>query len=171
MSSSRICPLRASRTLAHSAVRGFSAGSPVAEAELFFDDEPMTLARWPNAGFRGATAKEGDLKVIVDTDRVARWSAEIEPWVFAYWHHDWAELYEPLAGVDATKQALLRTAKVKPVYGITPDRVRWYAFNLLAELDSPGEYYLDRVSGRLYFWPPRPDNCAVLSVANEFDSR
>ncbi len=144
------------------AVRGFSAGSPVAEAELFFDDKPMTLARWPDVGFRGAKAKQSDLKVIVDTDRVSRWSAAPEPW-----DHDWAELCEPLAGVDATERALLRTPEVKPVYGITPDRVRWYAFNLLSELDRPGEYYLDRVTGRLYFWPPRPGSPAVLSVASE----
>ena len=143
------------------ALRGFGADSPPAEAEVFYDDEPMTLARWPNSGFRGAKAKENDLMVIVDTDRVGRWSAESEPWVFA----DWAELYEPLAGVDASKPALLRTPQVKPAYGITPDRVRWYVLNLLSELDTPGEYYLDRVSGRLYFWPPRAGGRAVLSVA------
>lgn len=146
------------------AVRGFSAGSPPAEAELFYDDAPMTLARWPNSGFRGATAKEGDLTVIVGTDRVSRWSAEVDPWIFAYWHHDWAELYEPLAGVDVRKQALLRTPEVKPVYGITPDRVRWYGLNLLSELDTPGEYYLDRANGRLYFWPPQTAGRAVLSL-------
>ena len=28
--------------------------------------------------------------------------------------------------------------------------------NLLPELDSPGEWYLDRPSGILYFWPPAP---------------
>jgi len=34
-------------------VHGFAMGSPVAEAELFYGDAPMTLARWPNKGFRG----------------------------------------------------------------------------------------------------------------------
>ncbi len=92
--------------------------------------------------------------------------AEKEPWVFAYWHHDWAELFEPLAGVDPAKHALLRTAKVKPVYGLTPNRARWYAFNPLAELDRPGEYYVDRAAGLLYFWPPRAGGRAVLSVSD-----
>jgi hypothetical protein len=146
--------------------RGFGAGNPPAEAELFYNDEPMILARWPNSGFRGAKAKEDDWTVIVDTDRVSRWSGETEPWVFAYWHHDWAELYEPLAGVDATKQALLRTPKMKPVYGVTPKNARWYAFNLLAELDAPGEYYLDRANRLLYFWPPRAGGRAVLSLSD-----
>jgi len=96
---------------------------------------------------------------------VARWSAESEPWVFAYWHFDWAELYEPLAGVDAALQAIRRSTKVTPVYGITPKEARWYGFNLLSELDTPGEYYLDRVNGLLYFWPPRANGRAVLSLA------
>ena len=146
-------------------VRGFGVGNPAAEAELFCDDEPMTLARWPNDGFRGASAKEGDQIVIVDTDRVSRWTVESEPWVFVYWHHDWAELYEPLVGVDAAKQALLRTSKVKAVYGVTPARTRWYGFNLLSELDTPGEYYLDRTNGRLYFWPPHAGGRVELSMA------
>ncbi|MBC7289027.1 MAG: right-handed parallel beta-helix repeat-containing protein, partial [Armatimonadetes bacterium] len=30
----------------------------------------------------------------------------------------------------------------------------YYAFNALCELDQPGEWYLDRETGILYFWPP-----------------
>lgn len=144
--------------------RGFSRGYPVAEAELFACDEPMTLVRWPNNGFRKATAKTDDQTVIVDTDRMTRWSAEAEPWVMAYWHHDWAELYEPLVGFDPARKALLRDAKIKPVYGLTPANTRWYVSNVLAELDSPGEYYIHRTKGLLYFWPPQPDAVTALSM-------
>jgi hypothetical protein len=34
-------------------VHGFANANPPAIAELFFQDQPMTLARWPNEGFRG----------------------------------------------------------------------------------------------------------------------
>lgn len=60
------------------AVRGFSMGSPVAEAEIFFNDEPMTLARWPNDGFRGAKRRITLQRVEVDTDRLQRWVGEKE---------------------------------------------------------------------------------------------
>ena len=33
-------------------------------------------------------------------------------------------------------------------------RIRYFAFNLLEELDQPGEWYLDRKQGILYFYPP-----------------
>lgn len=146
------------------AVRGFGKGGGPAEAELFFDDAPMTLARWPDEGFRGIEAVNG-LEVVTDTDRVAGWAGERDPWVFAYWHHDWAELYEPLAGISTANHALVRTKDIKPTYGLTAGRARWYGFNLLAELDQPGEYYLDRTEGRLFFWPPRAQGRAVLSMA------
>lgn len=148
--------------------RGFGTGKPLAEAELFFNDQPMTPARWPNKGFAGAKSKEDDRTVIVDTDRVARWTKEVDPWVFAYWHHDWAEVYEPLAGVDAAKNALIRTDKVKAVYGVTPANARWHAFNLLSEIDEPGEYQVDRTKGLLYFLPPADGGHAVLSMGDGF---
>ncbi len=148
------------------AVHGFSAGSPPAEAELFYNDQPMTLARWPNEGFRGVEQTDGVERVKVDTDRLARWTEETDPWVFAYWHHDWAELHEPIAGMDADAHVLIRSEKTKPVYGITKGRARWYAYNLLCELDEPGEFYLDRTVGKLYFWPPTPDGQAVLSLSD-----
>ncbi|MBN1556719.1 MAG: right-handed parallel beta-helix repeat-containing protein [Lentisphaerae bacterium] len=149
--------------------RGFSMGGPPAEAELFFDGRPMTLARWPNDGFRGARKRLSPVEVQVDTDRVRRWQDEADPWVFAYWHHDWAELYEPIEAVRTNDNVLVRSEKITPRYGITPSRVRWYGLNLLAELDQPGEYYIDRASGKLYFFrPPAEAGRAELSQAEGF---
>ena len=147
-------------------VHGFSIGGGPAEAELLHDDRPMTLARWPNEGFRGVKSAENVGRVKVDTDRLARWQDETDPWVFAYWFHDWAELHEPIAGLDPAAGVLVRSPKIKPVYGIAPGRARWYAYNLLSEINQAGEYYLDRKTGRLYFWPPREDGRAVLSRAD-----
>jgi hypothetical protein len=43
----------------------------------------------------------------------------------------------------------------------------FYAFNVLAEIDQPGEWYLDRHAGILYFWPPAPiqEGQVIVSVA------
>ncbi|MBT3380160.1 MAG: hypothetical protein HN742_35640 [Lentisphaerae bacterium] len=147
-------------------VHGFAMGSKPAEAELFFNDTPMTLARYPNQGFKGIKGKEANTVVKLDTDRVARWAAETDPWIFAYWHHDWAELHEPIVAVDTTKGTITRREDIKARYGITRGRARWYAYNLLAELDTPGEFYLDRQAGRLYFWPPEQGGSTVLSQAD-----
>ena len=145
---------------------GWSMDTQPAPAELFYDDQPMSLARWPNRGFRRVTAAPDLVNIEVDTDRMERWANEPAPWVMAYWHADWAELLEPLAGFDPPRRVLLRRADIRPGLGIVAENARWYVCNVLAELDTPGEYYLDRLRGRLYFWPPHPEGRAELSVAH-----
>jgi hypothetical protein len=144
---------------------GFSVGGPPPVLELVWNDQPQTLARWPNQGFATLAGKDDDRTLRVDAAPLARWTGEPAPWVCAYWHHDWAELCEPLAGVEAATGRLLRRADVRAVYGITPSRARWYAFNLLAELDRPGEYVVDAQHARLYHWPPTARGRAVATRA------
>ncbi len=135
--------------------------------ELFFQDKPMTLARWPNKGFvrivdvvggqpydiRGT---KGDRvgKFTYEGDRPKRWTEEQDVWVHGYWFWDWSDQRHPVESIDTER----RVIAVKPPYHRYGYRKgQWfYAFNLLAELDSPGEWYLDRQTGVLYFWPPAP---------------
>ncbi len=158
------------RTVGKLSVRGFGKPKQLAEAELFYDGRPATLARYPNEGFVGLAGKLDDRRLRVDLgrDRLRRWSQEPAPWVMAYWKYDWAELYEPLAGVDVENRLLIRRTDVKPQYGIDPGRARWYASNLLCELDQPGEYYIDRDRGMVFFWPPKRQVRTVLSQGDGF---
>ncbi len=136
--------------------RGF--GSPVTPAglELFFADSPMTLARWPNVGqwahVAGTAADQGADHYAYEGDRPARWAKAEDAWVYGYWKFDWADSYVKVTGVDAAHHRI-QTASAAELLAPTPGH-RWYALNLLEELDMPGEWYLDRATGRLYFWPP-----------------
>jgi hypothetical protein len=44
----------------------------------------------------------------------------------------------------------------QPGFGIGADQ-RFYLQNFLSELDSPGEYYIDRDNNKIYFWPTSSD--------------
>ena len=142
--------------------------------ELFFNDQPMTLARWPNEGFvripsvlrnrpfdvRGT---KGDKvgRFTYRGERPKRWLAENDAWLHGYWFWDWSSSYEKVASIDAERH-VIRLAEPYHNYGYRKDQ-RYYAVNLLAELDTPGEWYLDRETGVLYFWPPAPlDNARVV---------
>ena len=46
------------------------------------------------------------------------------------------------------------TLAAPSLYGVKSGR--FYALNLLEELDAPGEFYIDAKNRRLYFWPPAP---------------
>lgn len=132
--------------------RGMGVPGAVAGLELFCDEDPMPLAAWPNGDGWAATAAGAEGRFTVDTDRIARWAAAPDLWVHGYWTYDWADSYEKVAAVDVAKKEL---ATVAPhgVYGYQPKR-RYRVLNLLEELDAPGEWYLDRERGLLYFWPP-----------------
>lgn len=145
--------------------------------ELFFRDEPMTLARYPNEGFIKITGVLGPTEIAwgnakgraegdftYDGDRPARWKDEKEAWALGYWFHDWAEQRQPIASIDAAAKRLILAG---PPHHYGYRQGRWfYGFNLLCEIDRPGEWYLDRRTGILYFWPPAPieDGQATVSV-------
>jgi len=133
--------------------------------ELFFRNRRMTLARWPNQGFTTIVDTAGgdryDIrgtwgdrigKFVYEGDRPSRWIGEQDPWVHGYWFWDWSDERHPVAAIDPAQH----TISVRPPYhGYGYRKGQWYyAFNLLSELDAPGEWYLDRAAGVLYFRPP-----------------
>lgn len=147
--------------------RGFGLTVVPAGLELFFDHKPMTLARWPNEGFvkivetvggepTTGLGFKGDKigKFTYEGDRPKRWSEEKDIWLHGFWFWDWADTYEPVESID-TEKSIITNRKPYHWYGYRAG-ARWYAVNLLAELDAPGEWYLDRGNGQLYFWPPAP---------------
>ncbi len=156
-------------------------GAP-AVPELFFNDERMTPARWPNEGWAtiakiveaGSVPRDGDTSPRPGTfeysgDRPTRWNVEAGVWLLGYWCFDWYEETIKVQAIDGDKRQI--TLARPTVYGIkqgNPAPRRYRALNLLEELDQPGEFYVDRVSDRLYFWPPAEMTGAriVLSTLN-----
>jgi hypothetical protein len=135
--------------------------------ELFFDDRPMTLARWPNEGFvdvvglvepdtvniRGTKGSKTG-KFMYEGDRPSRWLQENDAWVHGYWFWDWSDERQKIESIDTEKRVI---AVAPPYHGYGYRVGQWfYGLNILAELDMAGEWYLDRESGVLYFWPPSP---------------
>ncbi|NLG27102.1 MAG: hypothetical protein GX557_04280 [Chloroflexi bacterium] len=163
--------------------RSLSAGGsaqgyrqPAAHLELFFGGYPMTLARWPNEGFvhiagyvepqaDGHRGTIGTLEAgfTYEGDRPRGWQPSEDIWVHGYWAWDWANSYERIAHLDVDKR-LIVTAPPHGQYGFRPGN-RFYFLNVLEELDQPGEYYVDRQRGVLYFWPPSPVEASETLVS------
>ncbi|MCC6153580.1 MAG: right-handed parallel beta-helix repeat-containing protein [Candidatus Hydrogenedentes bacterium] len=143
---------------------GFGMGAGIAPLEVFADGKPLTLARWPNDDWAKIAAvpagKDGG-KFTYDGDQPSKWKFHDDIWVHGYWTWDWADSSEKVASINLeTKE--IATLAPHGVYGYK-EGARYFVFNVLEELDRPGEYYVDRTTGMLYVWPP--DNTRTMHVS------
>ena len=155
------------------AFRGFTNEHPVL-LEDFCNGERMQMARWPNEGFahfgeivdtgsglrdRTGPKRPGVFKY--EGERPARWNTAEGVWLQGYWARAYLCTVVKVGSIDTEKREI--ELAVPLGYGLdTRGAKRFFALNLLEELDSPGEWYLDRKRGTLYFWPPAPlEECSV----------
>ena len=145
------------------------------EMELFASGRDMTIARYPNAGWiqipqvvdRGVKPidrKTGEWEhgykggvFTYEGDEPARWDVAKGVYMKGFWCHDWCSETLRVASIDTAKKQI--TSEGVHTYGIgnsskwhTAKR-RYYVYNLLEELDAPGEWFLDRETRLLYFYP------------------
>lgn len=133
--------------------------------ELNFNGDMMQLARWPNSGFETVVSAPNDVygkQFTYSGTRPERWILANDPWVFGYWYWDWYDEYLKMTNINTATKTISVTPG--PAYGIRGGQ-RWYALNLLEEIDIPGEWYLDRSNGILYFWPPADLNTGVTLIS------
>ncbi len=133
--------------------------------QVYFRGQAMTLSRWPDEGFvkiAGLVEKDGHQihgipgsltgKFHYEEDRPAGWVGEKDAWLHGYWFWDWSDQRQKIAAILPDTKAI----ELTPPYHSYGYRVgQWYyAFNLLCELDRPGEWFVDREKGLLFFWSP-----------------
>jgi hypothetical protein len=146
--------------------RGFGTTGITAALEVFYRNQPMTLARWPNQGFaKIATTPDGEkgLTFTVSGTNLKAWKNEINLLATGYWSNYWADTTIAIETIDLATQQFTLTAPAPP-YGLKIGLSVFFQ-NALAELDQPGEWYLDKVNSMLYFWPPETLNEKEVEVS------
>ena len=152
------------------------------KADLYLNNKPMTLARFPNKAEDGSwrflkadvagkfgrnTPNPGGAWFLMDAgenaSRVEKWTKE-DPgtaWLHGYWGFDWADCYRKLAAavpvtINGSNYINVSFDPITHNAGMedVKTHARWYGVNLKSELDSPGEYYIDETELALYFMPP-----------------
>jgi hypothetical protein len=135
---------------------GIERSTLPAALELFFNDRPMPLAGWPNKGWLKIAAvpiagPKGE-RFSYEGDRPKRWSKTEDVWIHGYMNRNWCDTYEQVAALDGQGREII-TREPHDYRGYKAGQ-RFHFLNVLEELDEPGEWYLDRAAGTLYFWPP-----------------
>jgi len=77
----------------------------------------------------------------------------------------WADATAKVAKID-TRARTITTAEGYHYGGgmSTQQGIQYYAFNLLEEIDAPGEWYLNRSTGMLYLYPPTDPDASTIEI-------
>jgi hypothetical protein len=145
--------------------------------QLLFNGERQPLARYPNVDPKDLLyggwafldempegAGEGHQwkrEAYVKAADVRRWSRPEDVELFIFPMYGWWNFIEPVKALDAGSRKL--TLARDCGYDLHPHN-RYFFQNALEELDAPGEWYLDRQAGLLYFWPPAPLEGAEVRI-------
>ena len=136
-----------------------------AQAELSLNGEVQKLAGWPNGEYTGLIkptdtneygkrTKSGianGCSFKVNYDRPSQWSKPEQAWLSGTIGPNYEFDYYPVSRFDSEEKRVYLSRGALEKYYTEP----YYRFeNVPEELDEPGEYYIDRQSGMLYFYPP-----------------
>lgn len=157
---------------------GFGRPSSPAWSELFADDKPLEISRWPNDSTvligkviepgTGEHTKDAKNPVFeYNEERPSAWENAGQFWISGYFAHGYASDMIKVDHLDAETRTI-HTAQ-QTVYGFMTgaDWRRWYALNLLEELDRPGEYVIDKENEKMYVYLPDGTRKIDVSVLDE----
>lgn len=150
-------------------------------SELFMNGQRMRIARWPNSGWAfisefldtgsedttGAQSGHGATFKVAG-EQLNNWDAESGAWLLGFWRWDWSAEIVKVASIDKKHQSV--TLAAPTTYGVrqgNPTMRRYRCLNVLAELDQPGEYWVDPRTLTVVFWPPKlvRDSDIVVSAS------
>lgn len=133
--------------------------------ELYVNGKPQTLARWPNDSFvkigkvhrtnpkqlKQQPSGAAGIFFEYQDPRPSRWTEAEDAWLFGYWGYLWAIDSRNIKQIDSVQKRI----EMEPSFGYNYKQGHpYFAFNLLEEIDTPGEWYLNRKTKTLYFYPP-----------------
>ena len=132
--------------------------------QLWVNGQRRQRARSPNTGYHRIAALIPGPPVPnakpVARDRFIFAPGDLEPWerladVNLVLMHSWENSIHPLKAVDVASNIVTFAAPLKEWWGLGywEDHQRYYVENALELLDEAGEWYLNRATGVLTYWP------------------
>lgn len=152
-----------------------------ARPALYVDGTLYTIARWPNTGntnmarYTGADGAHGVVEVgdittqgttvgtytgergigiefQVANPRPFNWENTDNIWFYGYFYQEWAPYHFRVKSWNEKKMTI--KSYDYSAYGAQYIKEKnFYYYNILEELDNPGEFFVDDKSGMLYIYP------------------
>lgn len=170
---------------------GFNRKIEPAPLELYLDGQPLTIARWPNDGMvkigkvieRGTKPTEINAVGVKPTfefnyNRAERWKGAHDICISGMFTYGYADDNMPIDSIDFNNKTITLAAPTSyPIYASDEDKTenpgvnyatfqrKYFIYNLLEEIDMPGEWFLDNEHGKLYLYPPRDIKSADIEIS------
>ena len=148
--------------------------------QLYVNGQQRVRARMPNEGFlRVAGCPEGTPKTanyhkacqtfqFKPGDIRADWTNLSDVEVIVY--HFWTDSHLPIRSVDTKSNLVTFAHKADKVFtdDFTEEGARYIVENVFEGLDAPGEWYLNRRTGQLFYYPMPGEDLAKAEVVAPF---
>lgn len=142
---------------------------------LYLDGKAQTIAQWPNGENNFASwaevVEEGDVQGGTKPgafryveENPSRWVNADNAWIGGFHANEYLYERTTLGSVDSENKIINLAWPASSGVKSTGSR-RWKAFNLLEELDVPGEWFIDVNTMILYYYPPRDLEGETLEIA------
>ncbi|MCM8825844.1 MAG: right-handed parallel beta-helix repeat-containing protein [Candidatus Omnitrophica bacterium] len=142
-----------------------SSGS---QMQLYFNGKPMQIARWPDTGFAytGDILGNGMFTCDAEKERIEKWKKEKFLKAYGYWFYEWAAQHMEIDSVDPEQKSISIRNPDLHSYGYKKGAM-YFIYDALSEITQPGEWYLDRETEDLYFYPPSDieNGEAIVSIS------
>ena len=139
-------------------------GSELGIPDIYVNGKKTRVARWPNEGYAkvGVVIDPGSADsplgkkpanpkgaiMEYEDERISRWKNAENAWLYGYWQNNYAVSTLRIKEIDTEKKTIETVDSDS--FGVKEGQ-RFYAFNLLEELDSPGEWFME--GDILYYYP------------------
>lgn len=142
---------------------------------LYLNGKEQPLSQWPNGDDQYVTYVEavtkgdseggregGSFKYAEDNPK--RWGNAENAWLAGYPSIDFRFERNSISSIDPVNKIIQVATPTASGVG-SQESKRWKVFNLLEEIDMPGEWYVDRNTMRLYYYPEYSISDAKLEIS------
>ncbi|WP_139955768.1 PDZ domain-containing protein [Flavicella sediminum] len=130
--------------------------------QLIINKQPQILARYPNYD-EAAQYWQGAAADAISKERLATWKNPKGAYFHALHGGKWGGFHYEITGVNTQGEAILEGGQQNN-RGSKPHKEYRMVENVFEELDSPGEWYLDKETQQLYYWPSEDVNIKTAKV-------
>jgi hypothetical protein len=135
--------------------------------ELYLNGKRQQLSRWPNDSsvqtgtVLGKTIDTKNKSIVegffkYTNSYIDKFATDDDLYLHGYFCYKWFDNIERVAEIDKINRTIT-IAKPYHHYGYK-EGCDFYVLNSMSEVDEPGEYYVDRKNGYLYWYPPATFN-------------